>query len=418
MEDISEYTFVENDKPITEKKSKYIYFNTNDELSLDEFYEKLWKIAKKNHLKCRLNLDFVSDEYKRIIVESFIIGAYTYKDLNRLKNVFVGNRTILDESPLAYIITQCMSIIDTPPNKMNSIILDKFVREHADKNISIETFEEDRIAAEGLNGILAVNQGSINPAKMIILRYSHPSDIKEDPVVLVGKGVIFDSGGLNIKHGDFKNMKCDKAGAVYVYGLIQALAVNKARGNFIGFMPLVENMPSNNAVHPGDIISTCNGKTIEISNTDAEGRIILADALCWVRKNISSPKMIIDMATLTGQAVSIFGGLGTALISNKAGEQISKELMNIGDKYREFYWILPIHRQFRAMLESDVADYISYNPTSNADTILAGVFLNEFVDPKVPWIHLDIAGVAYKDNATGEPMRSLYYFLLNQTQKN
>jgi leucyl aminopeptidase len=206
-------------------------------------------------------------------------------------------------------------------------------------------------------------------------------------------------------------MKCDKTGAVYVYGLIKTIAQMGLEGHFIALLPIVENMPSKDAVHPGDIIKTCNGKTVEISNTDAEGRIILADALCYAQKTFSNMKLIVDIATLTGQASSILGNMGTIVLHNKLGKSFSDKLYEIGNDNHELYWTLPLHRKFTKLLESDVADYISYNPNAHADTIMAGLFLNEFVNPKTPWMHLDIAGVAYKQHATGEPLSSLFYFL-------
>jgi leucyl aminopeptidase len=330
MSNIKEYTFIQAQSCYSEKRSKIICFNIDDEESLDDLYEKIEKISRKNKLNVILNLDKVTT-YANNIIEAFCISAYKFKEQNRLDNVFVRSkdiekkephlRKILDSSVLSCKVIECMRLIDTPPNIMNSNTILDHIKLNKHSNLTIKVLNEKELLKNGLNGILAINSGSSKPSLLIEILYykntKNSEDIKNNPVVLVGKGVMFDSGGLNLKRGDFRDMKCDKTGAIYVYGLLNALAGMEVEGNFIGLLPIVENMPSKDAVHPGDIIESCNGKTIEISNTDAEGRIILADALCYAHKTIPKIKLIIDIATLTGQASSIFGSMGTVILHNK-----------------------------------------------------------------------------------------------------
>lgn len=424
MNSLKEYTFIEERVCVSPKPNKTICFSLDDEESIEYCFKKIDKIASKKKLNLILNLEHVST-YANNIIEAFCISAYKYKEKNRLDNVFIKSslfektkpylKKILDCSIIANKIIECMQLIDSPPNIMNSETFLEYIKMNKHTNIVIRVLNDKDLSKHNLNGILAINSGSNKPAYLLEIIYykntKNIEEIKNNPVILVGKGVMFDSGGLNLKKGDFKDMKSDKTGAMYVYGLLNALANSEVEGNFIGLLPIVENMISKDAVHPGDIVKACNGKTIEISNTDAEGRIILADALCYAMKTIPNIKLIIDIATLTGQASSIFGGMGTVLCHNKKAEKYSRDLQELGDFYLQNYWTLPVHRKFKKLLDSDVADYISYNPNAHADTIMAAVFLNEFVNPSTPWMHLDIAGVAYKEHATGVPMSSLFHFL-------
>ena len=424
MGSIKEYTFIEAKSCSSEKKGSIICFNIDDDESLDYLYERIENLSRKKKLDIILNLDKVTT-YANNIIEAFCIGSYMFKEKDRLENVFIRSKNIekkepyltkiLDCTVLSRKVIECMRIIDSPPNIMNSNTLLEHIKLNKHTNLTIKVLDEKELFKNNLHGILAVNSGSRKPSLLIEIHYykntKKNEEIKTNAVVLVGKGVMFDSGGLNLKRGDFRDMKSDKTGAVYVYGLLNALAEMEVEGNYIGLLPIVENMPSKDAVHPGDIIKSCNGKTIELSNTDAEGRIILADALCYAQKTIPKMKLIIDIATLTGQAYSIFGSMGTVVLHNKKAVSFSEKLQEFGILHMQNYWTLPLHRKFTKLLQSDVADYISYNPNAHADTIMAAVFLNEFVEPTTPWIHLDIAGVAYKQHATGEPLASLFYFL-------
>jgi len=382
-----------------------IFIDPEDEISIDNLLENLIVIGKYSlKHKISLNLDKVNnDKLKQFIIDFLTVQTYHYKTPHLIRNI-----NIPLHSEIGNVINEVRHIIDTPPNLMDIYNIHQYIIDNTPDNIKIDILEEKDLIKLNMNYILGMNKGSNKPCKMIVLTYATN---KNNPVVLVGKGVIFDSGGLNLKRGNFSDMKSDKTGALYVWGLIKALALNNVSGNFIGIMPFIENMPGSKAIHPGDILKGCDGKTTEVVNTDAEGRVILADALCWANKNIHNPKITIDIATLTGSVRSIFGGLGTGLMSNQLGNTYADKLINIGDEIREYIWKLPLHRCFKKYLNSNVADYRNHSDNISAGAIMAGMFLAEFAPKNTPWIHLDIAGVAFKEQSTGEPMLALYYFL-------
>ena len=399
------YSFVPN------KKSTLgiIGYETNDLESIDNLYKEVNHIANNINEteETILDLSKITDNsLRQNIIDYFILSSYNFKKTDNLKNVKLDDGMPIN-SIIANVSKECMRLIDMPPNQMNSNTLKNYIIENNLNSVELEILEEDYLIREGYNGILAVNQGSVRPARMIIIRYGNGPN----PIVLVGKGVIFDSGGINIKMGDFSDMKSDKTGAIYVWGIIKALALSGSKGSFVGVIPLVENMPSSNAFHPGDIYTAKNGKTVEISNTDAEGRIILSDAICWTNINIKTPSIIIDIATLTGQVGYIFGGFGTALMCNPVAKPYANALMELGEQTREYIWELPNHRVFKEGLNSYVADICNFKNENKASTINAGMFLTEFLnDDNIPWIHLDIAGVAFNKKPTGVPMKTIYEF--------
>jgi leucyl aminopeptidase len=397
-----EFRFIEG---VGKSDSNTIYIEPENEISRDNLILKLIAIGKiERHNKIRLNLDRIyNKKLKQFIIDFITIQTYNYKKRDLIKNIRMPGK-----STIGSVINECRYIIDSPPNIMNINTITDYIRVNTPENIDISILDEDTLKKLDMNLLVGMNSGSKYPASMIVLTYK-TADI--DPVVIVGKGVIFDSGGLNLKHGDFADMKSDKTGAIYVWGLIKAMALDNIGGHFVGLLPFIENMPGLDAIHPGDILKGCDGRTVEVTNTDAEGRVILADALCWANKNIHRPRLTIDIATLTGQAVSIYGNLGTAVMCNKSGDKYVRQLVSLGDINGEYFWQLPLHRVYKKYLDSDVADYRNFSPEISASTIMAGMFLAEFAPKKTPWIHLDIAGVSYRNNATGEPMLSLYYFL-------
>ena len=397
-----EFKFIQGTGKTT---NRHIYIDTGSDLSRDILIQHIIGIAKiaRDH-KVKINLQKVySDDLKKFIVDLLTIQSYNYKNKDLIKNIDMPEKSIIGS-----VINECRYIIDSPPNIMNIHTITDHIMKNTPKNIEISILDEETLKSLDMNLIVGMNSGSRYPASMIVLTYKKNP---VDPVVLVGKGVIFDSGGINIKSGDFSNMKCDKTGAIYVWGLIKALSLNNIDGHYVGLLPFIENMPDSKALHPGDILKGCDGRTVEVLNTDAEGRVILADALCWANKNIPNPSLTIDIATLTGLAAVMFGNLGTALMCNKTGEKYVDKLITMGDDNGEYFWQLPLHSVFKKYLVSDVADYKNYSPEISADTIMAGMFLAEFAPKKTPWIHLDIAGVAYHEKATGAPMLTLYNFL-------
>lgn len=399
------YTFV----PLGKTILNTIGFDINNIESMDKLFQSINNIANNitENEETILDLSKIEDtKLRQKIIDNFIVASYNYKKTDNLKNVKLEDGNII-YSHIGNVTLECMRLIDMPPNMMNTESLKEYIIQNNIEGINIEILDEEYLKSEGYNGILAVNQGSIRPSKMIILRYGN----SPNPIVLIGKGVIFDSGGINIKIGDFSDMKSDKTGAIYVFGVIKALALSGSTGSFIGIIPLVENMPSSKAFHPGDIYTAKNGKTVELSNTDAEGRIILADAILWCNYNIKTPSIIIDIATLTGQVAYIFGGFGTALMYNPAAKPYANSLIELGEENRQYIWELPSHRVFKDGLVSLVADITNFKNENRASTINAGMFIKEFLnDDNIPWLHLDIAGVAFNKKPTGVPMKTIYEF--------
>ena len=239
-------------------------------------------------------------------------------------------------------INQCevRDLVNEPVNQLNSITYLKHIQKSLSKykNIKIKVYNQEKLKKMGMNLILAVNKGSVNPPMLVVLEYKN-SDNKDDKnICLVGKGVMFDTGGINIKYDEFYDMKSDMAGSALVFGVIKTLADLNIKKNVVGILPLVENDVDGKATHPGDIVKSYSGKTVEILNTDAEGRLILADAIYYCKNY--NPKIIIDIATLTGQVAEIFDNIATGIMSNdiKTIEQFkNRSLDNFNNRCLHHY---------------------------------------------------------------------------------
>ncbi len=256
---------------------------------------------------------------------------------------------------------------------------------------SVTVFDEKKISQLNMGCVLAVGKGSSNPPRFLILQY-FGANKSEKPVVLVGKGVTFDSGGISIKPAQgMDQMKMDMGGAAAVVGAFEAVARLKYKMNLIGLIPAVENMPDANSYKPGDVLKSYSGTTVEIDNTDAEGRLILADALDYAANY--KPKAVIDVCTLTGAAVICFGHLLAGLMGNDA--ELKKKIFAAGEKTYERVWELPLYNEYDKLMKSEIADIKNAGPARQAGTIMGGIFLKKFVQDKYPWAHLDIASVAF-----------------------
>lgn len=284
------------------------------------------------------------------------------------------------------------------------------VAERIGKERGLEVTILDRAAMEreGMGALLAVARGTEEEPRFIVLEYRGPGAPEGGPVVLVGKGVTFDSGGISIKPAErMEEMKFDMSGAAAVLGATQAIAELALPVHLVTIVPSTENLPSGSALKPGDIIKSHLGKTIEVVNTDAEGRLILADALSYARR--FNPRAIVDAATLTGACVIALGSHAIGLMGNN--DELIDEVRAAGERTGERCWPLPLWSEFRPQIDSNFAD-IKNTGGRPAGTITAGLFLQEFVDD-LPWAHLDIAGTAYRDEpapylrkgATGIPTR-------------
>ncbi len=291
------------------------------------------------------------------------------------------------------------SIANLPPNECTPTTLANFAKVISKKNkMKCNIISESELKKKGFGGISAVGQGSKNESKLIILEHNHGPK-NEKPIVLVGKAVTFDTGGISLKPGDkMDEMKFDKCGGCTVIGIMKVVSELKLRINVVGIVPSVENMPSGESFRPGDIIKLYNGKTAEILNTDAEGRLILADALSYGEKHYS-PKVIINFATLTGACIVALGNNVAGIVSNN--EKLTKKINESSKRTTEEIWELPLTQDFMDMIKSDVADMKNVGIGRAAGTITAAAFLRNAIE-NTPWTHIDIAGVAWTQAATKE----------------
>lgn len=284
---------------------------------------------------------------------------------------------------------------DCAPAQLASTAL-SLAQEHGMKARIIDRYELENM---GMGGIVAVGKGSNNPPKLIILEYhGNTSDPQQKPYLLVGKAVTFDSGGISIKPGEkMDEMKFDKCGGCTVLAVMRAVASMKLAVNVVGIVPSVENMPSATSYRPGDIIRMYNGKTVEVLNTDAEGRMILADALAFGIATYN-PKAVIDLATLTGAAVIALGSNVAAIVGTN--KQLTERLRKLADKTGEKMWELPLYDEFHEQIKSTYADIKNVGGRPGG-AITAAAFLSNFTNG-TPWVHIDIAGTAWTQEGTYE----------------
>ena len=301
---------------------------------------------------------------------------------------------------------------DLPPNICTPTYLAQTAQELANEfNLDCEVLEEADMRKLGMGSLLSVSKGSIEAPKLISLSYRGDGDSK--PIVLVGKGVTFDSGGISLKPGaGMDEMKYDMCGAASVLGAMRAIAEIKPKINLTIVVPAVENMPAHNASKPGDVVTSMSGQTIEILNTDAEGRLILCDALTYVEK--FNPEVVIDTATLTGAVIVALGKHHCGLMAND--QELADDLLTAGKVSLDSAWQLPLDDEYDELLKSNFADMGNIGGRE-AGTVTAACFLARYTK-KYRWAHLDIAGTAWvsgaKKGATGRPVPLLTQYILDQ----
>ena len=290
-------------------------------------------------------------------------------------------------------------LANLPPNECTPNTLANFAKIISkNSKMKCNIISKRDLVKKGFGGITAVGQGSKNRPKLIVLEYNN-GPRNEKPIVLVGKAVTFDTGGISLKPGDkMDEMKFDKCGGCTVIGIMKAVSELKLPTNVIGIVPSVENMPGGESYRPGDIIKLYSGKTAEILNTDAEGRLILADALSYGEK-FYSPKAIIDFATLTGACIVALGTNVAGMVSNN--EKLTKKIYDASSRTTEEVWELPLNQDYIDMIKSEVADMKNVGIGKAAGTITAAAFLRNSIE-NTPWVHLDIAGVAWTQTSTKE----------------
>ncbi|OJJ21512.1 peptidase M17 [marine bacterium AO1-C] len=336
---------------------------------------------------------------------SIISSAIEASQIEELENIVAGTfaaRDLVNE-PFVYLTAPQLS--------------EEIKKLGLEAGFGVEVFDKEQIIAHNMEGVLTVNKGSVDPPTFNILTHKPDNAVNEQPYILVGKGVVYDTGGLSLKPTgksmDF--MKADMGGAAAVVGSIYTLAKNNVPLYVIGLIPATDNRPGLNAITPGDVITYANGKSVEIMNTDAEGRLILADALIYARQ--FNPMLVLDFATLTGSAVRALGN--EALVMMGTAERSTKnQLIESSEATYERMVEFPLWEEYGEPLKSDIAD-INNLGTAEAQAIIAGKFLEHFVEENYPWIHMDIAGTAflhkpqtYKGkNGTGSGVRLMYHFL-------
>ncbi|MDT0617710.1 leucyl aminopeptidase [Salinisphaera sp. P385] len=331
----------------------------------------------------------------------------------RRSDLPAGERAIREAEAIAAGVNYAKDLGNLPGN----ICTPTYLAEQAEslaknyRGIKTKVLDEAEMEKLGMGSLLAVSRGSRQPAKLIVMEYMQgPKNAK--PTVLVGKGLTFDSGGISIKPGaTMDEMKYDMCGGASVFGAMKAAAELELPMNLVGVVPSSENLPDGDAVKPGDILTSMSGQTIEILNTDAEGRLILCDALTYVEKNYQSD-VVVDMATLTGAAVIALGSEAAALYANNSS--LRRALRDAGDSVGDRAWPMPLWEEYQSQLDSNFADMANVGGRA-AGSITAASFLHRFAR-KLRWAHLDIAGVAWKTGkdkgATGRPVGLLTEFLI------
>ncbi|MFH0923075.1 MAG: leucyl aminopeptidase, partial [Candidatus Micrarchaeota archaeon] len=349
-----------------------------------------------------------SVEFGRVCAEACVLGDYSFEkyktpDKDDKKktvdniSIFVpsdaaGVKKAVDEAGAVSACTNyCRELDNEPGNKATpSFLADQAKILAKTHKLKLRVLEKKELQKLGLNAFLSVSAGSSQPPKLIVLEWS-PSNAC-DTVAVVGKGITFDSGGISLKPpNDMDKMKFDKSGACAVFGIMRAASELRLPVHVIGVIAATENMPSGSASKPGDLIKAYSGKTIEILNTDAEGRLALADAIAYVEKHYR-PSAIIDLATLTGACVIALGDCASGLLSNN--DELAERLKHAGDYSGERVWRLPLWDEYGEKIKSDFAD-LKNTGDGTSGTITAGMFLKNFVGEHTPWAHLDIAGTAW-----------------------
>jgi leucyl aminopeptidase len=294
---------------------------------------------------------------------------------------------------LADAMTLVRNLINTPPVDLVPADLAEAATRVGDASgVSVQVLDENELAKDGYGGIMAVGMGSAHPPRLARLEYTHPEATKT--VVFVGKGITFDSGGLSLKPPkSMETMKSDMGGAAAVLGAVQAIAALRLAVNVVGYMSIAENMPGGGAQRPSDVITIYGGKTVEVLNTDAEGRLVMADALA--RSGADGPDLVIDVATLTG-AQTVALGTRTAGVMGSS-DSVAAAVAGAAKRAGEAMWPMPMPEDLRRGLDSAVADIANVPPDRAGGMLVAAHFLREFAPSGVPWAHLDIAGPAYND---------------------
>ncbi|WP_440931247.1 leucyl aminopeptidase [Candidatus Pelagibacter sp.] len=408
----------------TSKKRDFLTFNLNskqtaiiiklkknqseleNETGGASFYEFLKKaeineitFSDKNIYSASQKNIFINDFIHGMLLKSYEFEKYKTKKSNYNLKINCNKKLLLPNlnskyryKPLIEGINFTKELVSEPGNILHPDEYAKRLKQLSKIGLKVSIYDKKKLKNLGMNALVGVGQGSIRGSYLVTLEWKG-SKSKKDPVAFVGKGVCFDTGGISLKPAKFmEDMTYDMAGSAVVVGLMKTLALRKANVNAVGVVGLVENMPDGNAQRPGDIVKSYSGKTIEILNTDAEGRLVLADALTFTEQKFK-PKFIVDLATLTGAIIVSLGSEYAGLFSND--DKLSAQLSNAGEKVGEKVWRMPLHKNYDKLINSKNADMQNINYIGGAGSTTAAQFLQRFILKKTPWAHLDIAGMAF-----------------------
>ena len=407
------------------KKKDFISFNLNSDqkIILIKIKNKLTATENEkkganfyNYLKSNLIFDVTflnnntnaTQSKNRIFIEEFLHGmqlkSYNFNkyktkhEENNIEVTILGSKKNKNKkkfnrfSSILEGIKYTKDLVSEPGNILHPDEYAKRLLKLKKIGLKVKVYNQKELKKLGMGALLGVGQGSVRGSYLVTLEWNGNRS-KSKPLAFVGKGVCFDTGGYSLKPARFmEDMTYDMAGSAAVVGLMKTLALRKATVNAVGVVGLVENMVSGNAQRPGDIVKSYSGKTIEVLNTDAEGRLVLADALTFTEKKFR-PKFIIDLATLTGAIIVSLGSEYGGLFSNN--DKLSKELIDAGEKTDEKLWRMPLHKNFDKLMDSKNADMQNINYVGGAGSTTAAQFLQRFILNKTPWAHLDIAGMAF-----------------------
>jgi leucyl aminopeptidase len=407
------------------------HLGKQETFQVDSFKKSLKKIIELIKDKPWKNISLILPETKKLNPEQMLkLAITTFENglyqFNRYKSkatscsiteIFYDIKASQDAITEAMAIVEgmklCQDLANTPANDCTPIDLETTAKNLARDfpDLKFKSLDVPAMKDLGMNTLLSVGQGSANPPRLIELHYQKGGNQK--PLILIGKGITFDSGGICLKPADpMFEMKYDMIGAASVLGTMKAIAMLQLPMNVIGIMACAENMPSSTATRPGDVVKSHLGKTVEIINTDAEGRLVLADAISYCKQY--DPEAIVDIATLTGAIIIALGGVYTGLMSNN--EKLVQSLMKASQIAHDKVWQLPLDDEYKEFLFSPVADLANAHLSLVAGSITAAHFLNEFAEA-TPWAHLDIAGSGWVSGknrqATGRPVSLLIEWVKN-----
>ena len=393
-----------------------------------EFYGHVNQGKNSEYFLISDSLDYKQNNFLGHFLHGLKLKSYEfkkYKTKKDSKNIFIniiGNKNKPSiQSQLKFKALEqgtfyARDLVSEPGNVLHPDEYAKRISSLKKEGLKINIYDEKKLKKLGMYALLGVGQGSTKGSYLITMEWNGAKN-NSKPLAFVGKGVCFDTGGYSLKPARFmEDMTYDMAGSATVVGLMKNLALRKAKINAVGVVGLVENMVSGNAQRPGDIVKSYSGKTIEILNTDAEGRLVLADALTFTEKKFK-PKLIVDLATLTGAIIVCLGSEYAGLFSND--NKLSKQLFEAGEKVNEKVWRMPLHKNYDKLMDSKNADVQNINYVGGAGSTTAAQFLQRFILKNTPWAHLDIAGMAFSKyggalnsgGATGFGVRLLNQFV-------